>query len=306
MPTIDQRPRKVVQNREFIQYDDYWIRFYTPPNDSYREKLELIDALTRRTFHHSEPGINTPGSRLESARQNYEEQQDPDKRRVNAAMLAGALFNRATDIFHAVVEMESKGIKIDRKNELLKQCGACFKEALDLGQFVRHVSGDEGVDELWGEPLKVFTMPMKDYYESRYVKIAQAMRTIDEVSHTMVDIFLPLPWFDSIDQEILHFADVSKRFTEIMKSDPDFFAIWPEYSVARDRLMARIPVALDLEADSTDSNFRKASRLLQAGVTLINHVSSVRVPMRKSTISYLETLNSFQTSISQPLERIAQ
>ena len=89
--------------------------------------------LTRRTFHHTEPGINTPGSKVESARLSFISEQDPAKKRVNAAMLAGALFNRATDIFTSIVDLESKGIAVNQDNNLMLECSACFEEALELG-----------------------------------------------------------------------------------------------------------------------------------------------------------------------------
>ncbi|KAA3625740.1 MAG: hypothetical protein DWQ08_09020 [Proteobacteria bacterium] len=295
---LDNRPRKVVDEREYIQYDDYWIRFYEPPEDSYRARRDLIDALTRRTFHHSEPGINTPGLRLELARHHYESQFDPERKRVNAAMLAGALFNRATDIFTSIVEMEEKGITISRDNELLRECGRCFREALELGTQVRHVSGEEGVDEMWGEPFKVFTLPIKDYYESRYIKIAQTMRTIDEVSTRMVEVFSPMPEFPGIAERIGNYAAIAKRYTEMMKADPDFFLIWPDFVVTGDQLLEYIP-----EADAYDRGefenplLLHACKLLKGGKDLINHVSGVRVPMRKSTLTYLSHLDDFQRSI---------
>lgn len=52
----------------YIYYDGYWIRYYKPPEESLSAKKKLIDALTKRTFHHTEAGINTPGDRLEMAR----------------------------------------------------------------------------------------------------------------------------------------------------------------------------------------------------------------------------------------------
>ena len=59
--------RRVIGDRECIYYDGYWIRYYPPPPDSLAAKKRLIDSLTRRLFHHTEPGINTPGERLEAA-----------------------------------------------------------------------------------------------------------------------------------------------------------------------------------------------------------------------------------------------
>ncbi len=297
--SIDSRPRKTIGDRDYILYDDYWIRFYEPPEDSYRARRDLIDALTRRTFHHSEPGINTPGYRLELARERYQEQQQADLKRVNAAMLAGALFNRATDILTSVVELEEKDIHIDRHNELLRECGQCFREALELGTQVRHVSGEEVVDELWGEPFKVFTLPLKDYYESRYIKIAQTMRTIDSVARRMAEVFGVRHEFPGITAHIEHYAQVAKRYTEMMKADPDFFNLWPEYVVSGDRLVGYAPEQRDYDRLLFDDpRFLHGCMLLKAGKDLISHVSGVRVPMRKSTRNYLELLDAFAAADS--------
>ena len=141
--------------KECIYYDGYWIRCYPAPEATLANKKRLIDSLTRRAFHHTEAGINTPGERLEEARLAYEQEVDPARKRVNGAMLAGALFNRATDIFTAIVILESKGVKVSRSNELMKQCSNCFKEALELGEQVKHYSGHEGIDEIWGDRKSV-------------------------------------------------------------------------------------------------------------------------------------------------------
>ena len=42
----------------------------------------------------------------------------------------------------------------------MRECGRCLQDALTLGRFVQHRSGEEGIDELWGEPFKAFTMPI--------------------------------------------------------------------------------------------------------------------------------------------------
>ena len=102
-------------------------------------------------------------------------------------MLAGALFNRATDIFTSIVELAAKGVETSPDNELMRECEECFVEALRLGKTVKHYSGHEGIDELWGEPLKAFSMSLADCYESRYAKIAQTMRDIDRVADAMVE-----------------------------------------------------------------------------------------------------------------------
>jgi hypothetical protein len=106
---------------------------------------------------------------------------------VKGAMLAGALFNRAADIFTKLVELQSVGIEIQSDNALMRECGRCLQEALGLGRLVLHRSGEEGIDELWGEPFKAFSIPLEDFYESRYVKIALTLRDIDLIADAMVD-----------------------------------------------------------------------------------------------------------------------
>ena len=174
--------RRLVGGLEHIFYGGYWIRYYAPLEDTLANRKRLIDSLTRRAFHHTEAGINTPGKSLELARAAYESEVDPERKRINAAMLAGALFNRATDLFTTIVELGEKGVQVSHGNELMRQCSDCFQEALTLGQQVKHHSGCEGIDEVWGEPFKAFTMPVADFYQSRFIKIAQSMREIDQVA----------------------------------------------------------------------------------------------------------------------------
>ena len=71
----------------------------------------------------------------------------------------------------------------------------CLQEALGLGRLVLHRSGEEGIDELWGEPFKAFSIPLEDFYESRYVKIALTLRDIDRIAEAIAANFGPLPCF---------------------------------------------------------------------------------------------------------------
>ena len=119
--------RRVTDDIEYIYYDGYWIRYYAPLEDTLANRKRLIDSLTRRAFHHTEAGINTPGSSLELAREAYEQETDPERKRINAAMLAGALFNRATDLFTTIVELGEKGVKVSHGNELMDLCDTSDK-----------------------------------------------------------------------------------------------------------------------------------------------------------------------------------
>ena len=290
--------RKEINGKPHIFYDGYWIRYYPPPEETLSAKRDLLLVLTRRTFHHTEPGINTPGNRVETARQAYESERSPERKRVNAAMLAGALFNRATDLFTSIVDLEERGIHVDTDNELMTQCSECFQEALELGKQVRHSSGHEGIDELWGEPLKVFTQPIAAYYESRYVKIAQAMEAIDEVADHMVSTFKAIPGFDKTAGSILDYARAARQESEIMKSDPDFFYSWPEFVTLAARIKHYEPT-INSDKTNLEEVHGWAKRLLSEGVDLISYMAGVRVPMPKSTREYLEKLEQCSNATKQ-------
>ena len=128
--TVPEGTRRIIDGRERVFYSDYWVKTYTVPEDTLQAKRKLIGALTRRLFNHVEHGLNIPGSRLNEARKSYEDEADPERRRVKGAMLAGALFNRAADIFTKLVELQSVGIEIQSDNALMRECGRCLQEAL--------------------------------------------------------------------------------------------------------------------------------------------------------------------------------
>ena len=151
--------RLIIDETDYIYYYGYWIRYYQPLTDTLSNRKLLIDSLTRRAFHHTEAGISTPGKSLDQARIAYESETNPARKRVNAAMLAGSLFHRATDLFTSIVDLGELGVQVSRDNELMRQCSGRFQEALTLGKQVKHYSGCEGIDEIWGEPFKAFTMP---------------------------------------------------------------------------------------------------------------------------------------------------
>jgi len=278
----------LLEGRSYICFDSYWIRYYEPPPDTLADRKKLIDHLTRRAFHHTEPGINTPGDRLETARLAFEQQPDAALKRVNAAMLAGALFNRATDIFTKIVELEEKGVKINHENELMKQCGQCFKDALELGKQVKHHSGEEGIDELWGEPFRAFTICMQDYYRSRYIKIAQTMANIDLLVETIKTSMSGLIEYPHLDELLDEYAIAAKCECETMKSDDTIFEIWPRFIAAGEALSHFHPEIQPNTSRKCLYALENAQKTLIRGANLINWIARARVPMPKSTSDYIQ------------------
>lgn len=284
--------RRMIDDQERVFYDGYWIKTYPAPADSLDAKKRLIEALTRRLFNHTEHGLNIPGTRLAEARQHYEAETDPGRRRVKAAMLAGTLFNRATDIFRKLVELQGEGIEIRSDDALMRECGRCLLEAMELGRFVRHRSGDEGIDELWGEPFRAFSIPVEDFYESRYIKIGQSMRDIDRIADAMVSNFVQIPGFGQIAPAIRDFADVAKIKTETLRTDPDIFDVWAETVTAAERLANFTPLAEPADA-SPQHSVSDGLQLIRSGRDLVLYIVRARTPMPKSTREYIERCESY-------------
>ena len=280
--------RRIVDTNEYVYYDGYWIRYYAPLEDSLANRKRLIDSLTRRAFHHTEAGINTPGRSLELAREAYETETDPERKRVNAAMLAGALFNRATDLFTSIVDLGELGVQVSHNNELMRECSDCFQEALTLGQQVRHHSGCEGIDEVWGEPFKAFTMPVADFYKSRFIKIAQSMRDIDKVAECMIDVFCSRSLFAEIRDLIVDYAAAARQIAETMKKDPVLFRVWPNFVALGEQLDAYKPLLPGDAEQMLRMRVAYGRDLIQEGRRLISYIASARVPMPKSTQDYID------------------
>lgn len=288
--------RRSIDGNPCVYYDGYWIKCYEPPADTLDAKKRLIHALTRRLFNHVEHGINIPGIRLDEARQAYERETDPERKRVNGAMLAGALFNRAADIFTKVVELQGVGVEIATDDALMNECGQCLLEALELGRMVRHRGGDEGIDELWGEPFKAFSVPVEDFYESRYLKIAQTMRDIDLIADALVDTLGGEKLYPAIEPRIRELADAAKHKCETLRTDPVIFEVWPVFVVAGERLTRLEPKLPRRPTKEQKRRAKKANRLIGETVTLLGNIARARISMPKSTREFLARCHRFHLS----------
>ncbi len=271
-----------------VFYDGYWIKAYEPPQNSLVEKRRLIEALTRRLFNHVEHGINIPGKRLKEARAAFEAETEPERKRVKGAMLAGALFNRAADIFTKLVDLQQEGVDVAQDSALMRECGQCLQEALNLGKLVRHISGDEGIDELWGEPFRAFSIPIEAFYESRYIKIAQALRNIDRLTETMCGVFGANPLFEGAAGEIKRLGNAAKRKCETLRTDTDIFEIWTDFAVAHEHLEAFVPKLAGAATPDLLQLATDGQQLLRQGGELISYITRARVTMPKSTREYIE------------------
>ena len=202
--------------------------------------------------------------------------------------------NRATDIFTSIVELAAKGIETSPDNELMRECEACFVEALKLGKTVKHYSGHEGIDELWGEPLKAFSMSMADCYESRYAKIAQTMRDIDRVADAIVEQVEGDERLRGARPLVLAFARAAKDETETMRTDVATFDVWPEFVACEERLLDFRPPGPVPSEESVQRRVEDGLRLLREGANLLTYLAGARVPMPKSTREFLDLCRRYR------------
>ena len=298
--------KRVMNGQRKVFYDGYWIKAYDAPADTLTAKKRLIEALTRRLFNHVEHGVNIPGTRLEEARRAFDSEENPQKKRVKAGMLAGALFNRAGDVFTKAVELQALGIEIRSDNALIRQCGDHLKEALDLGKMVLHRSGEEGIDELWGEPFKAFAFPIEEFYCSRYIKIAQTMRDIDRITAELCAVFESVPPFAGIESLLKELGEAGKIRCETLHTDAEIFEVWSSFVVACERLSAFRPVpAAAPPASGEAAQFREGLDLLCRGRDLICDITRARVPMPKSTAEFIDRARRYRESWGGPPQATA-
>jgi hypothetical protein len=283
-----------------VFFEGYWVRHYdVPPTRAYTKSL--IDSLTRRVFHHAEHGINTPGDRLDEVRAAFDAEQDLPKKRVLAAMLAGACLNRGSDILTRVVELEQIGVTVDPENDLLQECGRCFMWALEYGHLIRPLTGHEGLDELWGEPFKAFSLSVEKFLETRYLKLALTMRAIDAVRDQIIHMYAGVGIFAPFMSLVEELAGSAKSACETLRTDAEYVEIWPRFVAAADRLLPAEP-EVPQGADRRQYTLaRRGVALIREGGRLIIDMANLRVPMPKTTREYLERCERFRERFVGPI-----
>ena len=296
--------RRIIDGVERVLYDGYWIKTYPVPADTLEAKKRLIEGLTRRLLNHTEHGLNIPGTRLGEAKAAHEAETDPARKRVKAAMLAGAYFNRATDIFRRLVELQADGIEIRSDDALMRERGQCLLDAIRLGRVGLHRSRADAIDVVWGEPFRAFSIPLEDFYESRYIKMGQTMRDIDRIANAMIANFTQIPAFASIEGVVRDLADAARIKTENLRTDRDIFEVWSQLVTAAERLanFSPLPQAVDYrKSDALAHRVSEGLLLIRQGRDLIFYLARARTPMPKSTREYIERCATYLKTGRVPL-----
>ena len=296
--------RKLVRGKECVYYDGYWMKTYEVPHTIAYKKW-LIDQLTRRVFRNTEPGINTPGKRLEDVKEAYERTSEPSRKRVLAAMLAGAYLNRGSDILTKVVELEEIGITVESSNELLRECGRCFMNALEYGKNIHPLHGTEELDELWGEPFKAFTMPVQQFLETRYIKLAKALSDIDLIAQTMIGILEEIEIFTGVPEQLRELQESAKQAAQTLRSDIDIIEIWPRFVGVADRLYDFKPVVPPGSPQRIQTMAKRGKQLIKMGTDLIGDISSLRISKPKTTEEFMQRCEKYRQRYLSGMRKIA-
>jgi hypothetical protein len=296
--------RKIVNGKECVFYDGYWMKTYEVPHTIAYKKW-LIDQLTRRVFRNTEPGINTPGKRLENVKAAYNNTEEPSRKRVLAAMLAGAYLNRGSDILTKVVELEEIGITVESSNELLRECGRCFMSALEFGKNIHPLHGTEELDELWGEPFKAFTMPVVQFLETRYIKLARALSDIDLIAETMIRLFDRIELFSGITGQLDELRESAKQATQTLRSDVEIIEIWPRFIGVADRLNEYKPTVPVGSPQRIQTMAKRGKQIIEEGCELIGDISSLRISKPKTTEEFLRRCEKYAHRYQTKIRKIA-
>lgn len=280
-----------------VYYGGYWLKAYPVPEDTLLEKQRLIAALTRRLFNHVEHGLYVPGTRLGEARRAYESEVDVEKKRVKGGMLAGALFNRAADILTKLVELQGMGIEIAASDPLLRRCGQHLQEALSLGSSVRHRTGEEGIDELWGEPFKAFAFPIQEFYRTRYIKLSMTMRCIDDIVLGTAARLDDCPGMGGVGSKIHALANAAKDYAQAMRADAEVFDLWANLAVTGEHL-ASYRAKLPRKSLATERELAlEAEQVTREVGKLLFHIARARVPMPKSAAETCDRCRSLSERV---------
>jgi len=177
----------------------------------------------------------------------------------------------------------------------MRMCGQHLQEALELGKTVLHRSGEEGIDELWGEPFKAFAYPIEKFYENRYVKIALTMRGIDEIAEALYETFNGQPLYRDIEPVIWTYARAAKINCETLRDDSDIFEVWSDFVVAGEKLGSYGPERGNTEAERL--LLERGQRLLLNARELVLAITRARVPMPKSTRNFIERCRAHERAL---------
>ena len=164
------------------------------------------------------------------------------------------------------------------------------------GKNIKLIHGDDNVNdvnELWGEPFRVFSLPIEEYYQSRYIKIAQTMAEIDLVTEEILNLIKLSPLFSDAKDKVVELSVASKLACETLRSDPVIFEIWPRYVIAREAVDDYTIDLASVKETEMRIKYKEGYELIKEGGSLVTVLSSLRVPIPDSVKNYVKKCEEY-------------
>jgi hypothetical protein len=139
-------------------------------------------------------------------------------------------------------------------------------------------------------------MPIADFYQSRFIKIAQSMREIDLVADCVIEVFGSRTVFAGLKELVVDYARAARQAAETMKKDPRIFQVWPNFVALGELLDEFRPEVPDDADQMLRMRIAYARDLVQEGRRLISYIAGARVPMPQSTANYIKKCQRFAKS----------
>lgn len=162
--------------------------------------------------------------------------------------LGTALVGRSMRLMRHYLKQKELGADDAKLDDLQKRVSSDMGEFDRLGISLRgkrgYLDDDTAIKEMIGEPQKLFIasvlgndQPIKDFYDGRYLKVASAMKSIDETQNSVAGI---LTTNRKIETTFKEMAKAAKNKIQIQHGDPDYPELDKRYMALRDDAQALI------------------------------------------------------------------
>jgi len=274
-------------------------------HDVSMEKVGLIERMRRRLFANSEDGLAfvTKPDQIDNIRSDYESAEAPEEKRVLGSLLAGGLFNQGAELYKGLASIQAHTPGVDISSTR-KQCGELFSEALKLGQkhvHHRNQRPEQGMAEMWGEPLKAFSQPLEDFYQSRYQKIATAMDNIDDIVQAVRGLTGKTKGCQELGKIADNYGKAAKALMETSKEDPAHLGLLADFKISHSKMREYEPTLppsfpKDAKLDMVEHHADHVQPVIREAARAIRYITEARVEMPSMTSVVKSNLQALEKS----------
>jgi len=208
------------------------------PADTLEAKKDLIAALTRRLFNHTEHGLNRARHAPRRGASRLRAGNRPRAAQDQGRHAGRRIIQSGHGVFTQLVEIQRLGVDIQSDNPLMRACGRTPEGSAGARQAgAARGRGEEGIDELWGGALQGGSCSRsRASTKAATSKIAETMRDIDAIADTLIGTFADLPAFRRHRDGRCRARGGGQGQDETLRTDPDLFEVWTTFVAAAERL----------------------------------------------------------------------